>query len=142
MKTLRPLALAVLAAAGIATLAGCSAVDTVIWGSEGAQVIQTTDDLIRDLAAGEESDLVCEGFAADLGTAADWIGRSAGEPERFSGDFWQAQAALDPQWNINVEGLPEGVAPGDTFPGDLFYRQSDEGLCVIDVVWSTLSSEG
>ena len=41
-----------------------------------------------------------------------------------------------------AEGLPEGLTPGSTFPGDVFYRETDEGLCVIDIAWSTLVTEG
>ena len=142
MKALRSLVLVGSATAFAAALAGCSVVDTVIWGNDGAQVIQTTENLIHDLASEGTSDLLCEDFAADLGSAGDWAGRPAGEPERFVADYWEDQVPLDPQWNINVEGLPEGAVPGDEFPGDIFYRETDQGLCVIDVVWSTLVSVG
>ncbi|MBO0980625.1 hypothetical protein [Microbacterium sp. SD291] len=141
MKSLRALALAGLAAVCTAGLTGCS-VDALIWGSDGAQVIQTTEDLVQDMASGGASDLLCEGADVDLGAAGDWEGRSAGEPEKFFAGYWEDQVPLDPQWNINVEGLPPGVAPGDEFPGDVFYRETDDGLCVVDVVWSTLVYEG
>lgn len=141
MKTPRALALAGFATACAATLTGCS-VDTLIWGNDGAQVIQTTENLIKDLASGGTSDLVCEDAETDLGTAKDWDGRSAGEPERFVAEYWGEQAPLDPQWNINLEGLPDGATPGDKFPGDIFYRETGDGLCVIDVAWSTLVDVG
>lgn len=113
--------------------------DSVIWGNDGAQVIQATENLIEEVASGGEvADLVCEGFEANLGTAADWAGRAAGEPERFFADYWEDQVPLDPQWNINVEGLPDVAVAGDTFPGDVFFRETDEGPCLIDVAWSTL----
>ena len=131
------LALAGVAAMCAVVLSGCS-VDALIWGNDGAQIIQTTENLIKDLASGETSDLVCEDAEADLGTAKDWEGRSAGEPERFFADYWDEQVPLDPQWNINLEGLPEGATPGDKHPGYVFYRETDDGLCVIDVAWSTL----
>jgi hypothetical protein len=124
-----------------ALLTGCS-VDTLIWGSDGAQVIQTTEKLVSDLASGETSDIVCMDSVADLGRPSDWSGLSAGEPEEFVAEYWDDQAALDPQWNINLEGLPEGAAPGSHYPGDVFYRETDDGLCVIDVAWSTLVAVG
>lgn len=141
MRMLRPLAAALLAAACAASLTGCS-VDTLIWGGDGARVIETTESLIADLADGEASELVCADAQADLGTPTDWQGLSAGEPERFVPGYWDAQVPLDPQWSINLEGLPEGAAPGSVHPGDVFYRETDEGLCVIDVAWSTLAAEG
>jgi hypothetical protein len=142
MNVRRSIALVGVATACAAALTGCSVVDTVLWGHDGAQVIQATENLIQDLAADGTSDLLCEDFDADLGSAADWAGRSVGEPERFFADYWEDQVPLDPQWTINVEGLPEGAVPGDTFPGDVFYRETDLGLCVIDVVWPTLVSVG
>ena len=141
MKPRRSLALAGFATVCAVVLSGCS-VDTLIWGNDGAQVIQTTENLIKDLASGGTSDLVCEDAEADLGTAKDWEGRSAGEPERFFADYWDEQVPLDPQWNINLEGLPEGATPGDKHPGYVFYRETDDGLCVIDVAWSTLIAVG
>lgn len=137
MKPLRTLALAGFATACAAALSGCS-VDTLIWGNDGAQVIQTTENLITDLASGEASDLVCDDAEADLGTARDWEGRSAGEPERFVAGYWDEQVPLDPQWSINLEGVSAGATPGDEYPGNVFYRETDDGLCVIDVAWSTL----
>ena len=122
-----------------ALLTGCS-IDTLIWGGDGAQVIQTTEKLVSDLASGETSDIVCTDSVADLGTPSDWSGLSAGEPEKFKPQYWDNQVALDPQWSINLEGLPEDAVPGIHYPGDVFYRETDEGLCVIDVAWSTLVS--
>lgn len=141
MKARRTLALSALALSGVVTLTGCS-IDTVIWGSDGARVIQTTETLIDALGSGETFDLVCDDAEPDLGAARDWEGRSAGEPERFVAEFWREQVTLDPQWNINVEGLPDGATPGDEFPGDVFYRETDDGLCVVDVTWSTLAYVG
>lgn len=123
-------------------MTGCSVVDALIWGNDGAEVIATTETLVEELASGGTPDLFCEGFAGELGTATDWGGLAAGEPERFSEDFWDDHVALDPQWNINLEGLPEGISVGETFPGDVFYRETDGGLCVIDVAWSTLVAVG
>ncbi len=123
-------------------LAGCS-IDTVIWGPDGAKVIQTTEDLVADLASGEASDIVCSDSVAELGTPADWSGLSAGEPEKFVPHFWPDQAELNPHWSINLEGLPEGAVPGTTYPGDVFFRECDDGgLCAIDVTWTTLISVG
>ncbi len=124
-----------------AALTGCS-VDSVIWGQDGARVIQTTEELVDAMADGTPTDLICEDSAAELGEPSDWLGLSAGEPERFVAEYWEEQVPLDPQWNINLEGLPEGLTPGSRFPGDVFYRETDEGVCVIDIAWSTLVAEG
>lgn len=137
----RLVALAALATFAVATLTGCS-IDQAIWGTEGARVIQTTEDLIQDVAATGGSELLCADADVELGAPSDWESRSAGEPERFTGDHWAAQAPLDPQWSINLEGLPPGATPGSQHPGDVFYRETDDGLCVIDVAWATLASEG
>lgn len=141
MKALRSLAVAGLASTFAATLAGCS-VDTLIWGPDGAQVITTTEDLIQDLESGQTSDLVCEDAEPHLGDHDDWNGLSAGEPERFVAHFWEEQIPLDPQWSINLEGLPANAVLGEEHPGNVFYRDTDDGLCVIDVVWATLIYSG
>ena len=65
----------------MAVLTGCS-VDTLIWGSEGAKVIQMTEKLVSDLALGEASEIVCMISVADLGEPSDWLGLSAVEPEK------------------------------------------------------------
>lgn len=122
-----------------ALLTGCS-IDTVIWGKDGARVIQTTERLVSDLASGKKSGIICKDSVAELGKPGDWSGLSAGEPEEFFAGHWVDQAAFDPQWSINLEGLPEGAMPGKHYPGDVFYREADDGLCVIDVAWSTLVS--
>lgn len=124
-----------------ALLTGCS-IDTLLWGNDGAQVIQTTEKLVSDLASGETPDTLCTDSVADLGMPSDWTGLSAGEPGKFVAEYWHDQAALDPQWSINLEGLPEGAEPGTHYPGDVFYRETDDGLCVIDVAWTTLISVG
>ena len=105
-------------------------------------MIHLTEKLVSDLASGESSDLVCMNSVADLGAPSDWSGLSAGEPEEFVAEYWHDQSALDPQWSINLEGLPEGAVPGSHYPGDVFYRETDDGLCVIDVAWVTLVAVG
>ena len=141
MGTLRGAASALVALVLSTALTGCS-IDSVIWGQDGARVIQTTEELVDAMAGGKPTDLICADSGAELGEPSDWLGLSAGEPERFSADYWDEQAPLDPQWNINLEGLPEGPTPGSTFPGDVFYRDTNEGLCVVDIAWSTLVAEG
>lgn len=37
-----------------------------------------------------------------------------------------------------MEGLPEGAVPGSQYPGDVFYSEMDDGLCVIEDAWATL----
>lgn len=34
----------------------------------------------------------------------------------------------------------DGATSDRVFPGDVFYRETDDGLCVLDVVWSTVVS--
>lgn len=141
MTSIRQVGCGFLAGALAAMLTGCS-VDSLIWGSDGAQVIQMTEKLVSDLAVGQASEIVCMNSVADLGEPSDWSGLSAGEPEKFVAEYWDDQAALNPQWSINLEGLPEGAVPGSQHPGDVFYRETDDGLCVIDVAWATLVSVG
>lgn len=124
-----------------ALLTGCS-LDAVIWGPSGARVIETTETLIDEMASGEPTDLLCDDSVAVRGAPADWQGLSAGEPEQFFAEYWKDQVPLDPQWNINLEGLPDGIEPGSEFPGDVFYRETEDGLCVVDIPWSTLVEEG
>jgi hypothetical protein len=141
MGILRGAAFAAVVIVLSAALTGCS-LDSVIWGPDGARVIETTEELVGAMADGDRTDLICADSAAELGEPSDWLGLSAGEPERFSAGYWDEQVPLDPQWNINLEGLPRGLTPGSTFPGDVFYRETDEGLCVIDIAWSTPVAEG
>jgi hypothetical protein len=122
-----------------AALAACS-VDVVIWGPEGARVIETTEQLIDAAASGEHDALACAGGAADFGEPGDWDRLSAGEPEPFRGDYWEEQIPLDPAWSINLELGAEGAETGRVFPGDVFYRETADGLCVVDIAWSTVVS--
>lgn len=131
-----------LAAGCVLTTAGCSIVDEMIWGNDGAEVIRTTETLLADLASRGTSEILCDGFVGELGMPADWAGRGPGEPEPFAADFWEDQAALDPQWSINLEGHPEGLAVGETFPGDVFFREAETGLCAVDIAWPTLLADG
>lgn len=124
-------------ASGIAALAGCS-VDAVIWGADGAIVIETTDQLIAGITSGDGDDYVCSELTLDLGTPEDWHGLSPGEPERFVAEYWPDQAELDPAWSINLELPPGRVAAGHEYPGDVFYRETEDGLCLVDVAWWTV----
>jgi len=141
MKVRRSFALVGFAVACSTTLTGCS-VDTLIWGADAARVIGTTENLIQDLAKDGTTDLICADAEVDLGTPKDWDGLSAGEPERFVAEFWELQVPLDPNWSINLEGLPISLTQGSEYPGDVFYRETDDGLCLIDVGWNTLVDAG
>ncbi|MGM1018012.1 MAG: hypothetical protein ACQEW8_10790 [Actinomycetota bacterium] len=141
MRILRAATLTGLLVAGTAFLGGCSA-HALIWGNDGARVIDVTEQLIGEISVDGGSTLACDDADLQLGTRVDWEGRSAGEPERFTGQFWTEQVPLDPQWSINIEGLPDGATAGDQFPGDVFYRESEDGLCAVDIVWTTLESVG
>ncbi|MFV0428830.1 MAG: hypothetical protein ACK5KO_05355 [Arachnia sp.] len=83
MRFLRGVGIVTLAGILLSALAACS-VDTVIWGADGAKVIETTEHLIQAAAAGEGEDIACVDSNIDFGTPGDWEGLAAGEPERFS----------------------------------------------------------
>ena len=67
--TLRRAALAPVALVLSAALTGCS-IDSVIWGQDGARVIQTTEELVDAMADGNPTDLICADSAAELGVPA------------------------------------------------------------------------
>lgn len=120
---------------------GCS-MEAVIWGPDGARVIQTTEELIAELSAGGSAPHTCPDASVDFGEPRQWTGRSAGEREGFAAAVWPDHAALDPDWTINLEGMPNGAVPGDSHPGYVFYRETDDGLCVDSVGWETLIAVG
>jgi hypothetical protein len=128
----------VVAGALVVALSGCVALDVVIWGPGGARVIATTEAVIDAASDGDFDAFACDDSVADFGEPADWEGRSAGEPERFVPEYHAQQVALDPAWSINLELGPEEPAPGLEFPGEVFYRETDDGLCVIDIGWATV----
>jgi hypothetical protein len=105
-------------------------------------VIETTEQLIHAASSGENDTYTCADSDADFGEPEDWEGLSAGEPERFHAEYWADQAALDPAWSINLELGGEGAQSGRVFPGDVFYRETDAGLCVVDIAWWTVESTG
>jgi hypothetical protein len=128
--------------AGLASvLAGCS-MDTVIWGPEGARVIDTTTKVIDAAASGSAAEYACADSVADFGAPQDWDGLAAGEPEAFNAHHWSAQAPLDPAWSINLEGAGANAPEGEEAPGDVFYQRDGDDLCVVDVAWTTRISTG
>jgi len=131
-------AMAAAGAVGAAVaLSGCS-VDALIWGADGAAVIATTEQLIDAAASGDSASFVCAGYEPDVREPEDWVGLSAEEPERFSGAYWEDLAELDPDWSINLSLPEDRVVAGLEFPGDVFYQQTDDGLCLVGVAWSTV----
>ena len=64
--------------------------------------------------------------------------KRAGEPERFTSQFWPEQAQQEPSWSINLELGAKGVVSGHVLPGDVFHREMDDGLCIADIAWSTV----
>lgn len=125
------------AASLVVLLSGCS-LDTVIWGADGAGVIQTTEGLIEAAASGDADSFVCAGHDPELREPANWEGLSAEEPERFVAEYWPDQAELDPDWSINLSLAQKRVVAGEEFPGDVFYQEADDGLCLVDVAWWTV----
>lgn len=137
MRRTRATAVAGLAAL-VLVVSGCAAVDYVIWGADGAAVIRTTERFIDAAAGGDAASFVCDGHDPELREPEDWAGMSAEEPEGFHAEYWPDQAPLGPSWNINLSLPAERVSPGSEHPGDVFYRGTDDELCVVDVVWSTV----
>ncbi|MDF2582191.1 MAG: hypothetical protein K0R33_834 [Mycobacterium sp.] len=125
----------------LVALTGCS-VDSLIWGTEGAGVIQTTNRVIEAGQSGEAASFLCSTAEVDLGEPSDWQGLTAGEPEHFNPEYWAEQAPLEPAWNVNLQLEPERAVSGYAFPGDVFFQETEDGLCVLDVVWSTVTSSG
>lgn len=121
------------------TLTGCS-IDTVIWGPEGARVIGMTDRVVQDVVAGTTSPHACSDSEADFGEPQRWVGLSGGEPERLNGSFWQEQQSLGATWTINLEGLDTTTAEnGGSYPSYVFFRETGDDLCVIDIEWGTVT---
>ncbi|MBH0053005.1 hypothetical protein I6E74_02330 [Salinibacterium sp. SWN139] len=133
MKTrkLLPVAGVIIAVIAVATLSG-RWLDTAIWGADGARVIDTTKQLIRAAASGDQDALACEDFAGDFGDPKAWNGLSAGEPEKFDAATSLDRPSLDASWSINLEGSSE---TSDVSPSFVFYREVEDGLCVADVRW-------
>lgn len=132
----RVLAVAAMAVLVVA-LSGCS-VDTVIWGADGAEVIDTTEKLIVAASTGDGASFVCPGHDPDLRDPWDWKGLSAEEPGRFVAEYWPDQVPLEPAWSINLSLPADRVAAGVEYPGDVFYQGTDEGLCLVGVAWWTV----
>lgn len=125
------------ALAAVLLLSGCS-LDTVIWGPEGAAVIDTTEQLLAAASAGDAASFVCAEEEPDLRAPEDWRGLSAEEPERFVPEYWPDQASLDPAWSINLSLGTYPLSVGEEYPGDVFCRETGDGLCLVDVVWWTV----
>ncbi|MFS2240717.1 hypothetical protein [Microbacterium sp. OR16] len=132
---------AAIATASVIGLSGCAGMDSLIWGQDGATTISTTERLIEAAAQGDASGFVCNGADPELREPADWEGLSAEEPERFVPEYWEQFAALDPQWSINLSLPEDRVAPGVEYPGDVFYRDTDDGLCLVAVAWWTMEGQ-
>lgn len=125
-----------LAIVGVAVLglAGCS-INGALWGPDGARVIDTTSQLIAGASSGDQESLACEDSAAVFGEARVWDGLSAGEPERFDAETSVDRPELDATWRINLEGAGVNGTAGEEVPTDVFYRETETGLCVADVIW-------
>lgn len=124
--------------AAVGALSGCSAADLLVWGPDGTRVIQVTDQLIEAAASGEAESLACDDSVADFRVSTTWVSVSVGEPERIS-EFWQTQVDLGATWSIDLESQPDSLAAGYPLPSDVFYREVDGALCVVDIVWATVA---
>lgn len=126
-----------LSAALAVGLSGCT-MNELIWGADGAHVIDTTQRLITAAAAREADGLVCAGSDPDLRDPADWEGVTAQEPERFVAAHWPEMAPHDPTWSINLSLPASRVIAGAQYPGDVFYREAGGELCLVDIAWWTV----
>lgn len=140
-RSLRHPLRAVTAAAGLAAvLSGCSP-DLLIWGPEGSQVIARTDEVIASAQEGDLTSYLCEGADPEMGTAEDWQGLNAEEPERYS-PMWAevdpGSEELGPTWTINLSDDREQLTAGTRLPGQLYFTDGDDGLCVTHVGWVTV----
>lgn len=112
----------------------------MLWGPDGARVIDTTEQLISGAASGGQESLACEDSVAVFDDAGVWDGLSAGEPEQFDPETSVDRPALDATWRINLEGAFLGGTSGKEVPTDVFYRETETGLCVADVMWQTVDA--
>jgi hypothetical protein len=137
VKVSRRLIALALAGGSLVALSGCS-IDGVLWGPEGARVIDTTEQLIAAASSGGQDSLACDDLAADFGDAGLWDGLGAGEPEQFDPATSADLPGLDATWRINLEGTGIGETSGKEVPTDVFYRETQAGLCVADAIWQTV----
>lgn len=49
---------------------------------------------------------------------------------------FQRKPSGSPSWSINLSLPADRVNPGEEYPGDVFYRNTDRGLCLVAVAWS------
>ena len=128
---------AVLATVLSTGLTGCSA-NMLIWGPEGTRVIETTEQLIDAAASSDPESFVCEGYEPEMREPTDWEGLSAEEPEEFVPEYWEQMVPLEPDWSINLSLPEDRTQAGTEYPGDVFYQQTDDGLCLVGVAWWTV----
>ncbi|KIC57889.1 hypothetical protein [Microbacterium hominis] len=137
MTPVRKIVVVGLSAALAVGLSGCT-MNELIWGADGAHVIDTTQKLIAAAAAGEAAALACPGSQPDVRDPADWEGLTAEEPERFVAAHWPEMAPHDPTWSINLSLPASGAVAGAQYPGDVFYREAGGELCLVDIAWWTV----
>lgn len=122
-------------AVAVVALAGCST-DSVIWGSEGAEVRAVAEEFIGDAAAAADPESACADASLRVGEPEAWEGLAAGEPEEYAPDQPDEQGDLSPTWRINLS--PDGSEKSTgtrTVPTELFLRGDGDELCVIEVSW-------
>lgn len=118
-------------------LAACS-IDGALWGSEGARVIDATEQLIAKARSARQDAMACEGSAVAFGEAGVWDGLSAGEPEEFDPETSVDRNGLEATWRINLEGAGQSGSTDKEVPTDVFYRETEAGLCVAEVIWQSV----
>lgn len=137
-KYMRVVALSV----GAIVLGACTAcsTDSLVWGSDGAAVRATAEQVIDDMKSLGDSSKICADAEVDTGSANAWRGLAAGEPEEYTGKEWEGYAEVAPAWFINLSPGEEAVG-GSEIPSFLFLRGSKNDLCVAAIEWSELATE-
>ncbi|MGB4778871.1 hypothetical protein [Microbacterium sp.] len=137
MKNPRPLLALSIAGVSLVALTGCS-INALVWGPDGARVVDTTEQLIAAADVGGQDAFACRDSAAVFGDAGVWEGLSAGEPEQSDPETSVDAPGVDATWRINLEGLSASALSGEEVPTDVFYRETETGVCVADVIWQTI----
>lgn len=128
-------------AVGAIIVAACTAcsTDALVWGSEGAAVRAVAERVIDDIRSSGRSSAVCADADVELGSPRVWETMAPGEPQRYTGEEWEAFAEVSPSWFINLSPTEEATG-GVDIPAFLFLRGSGEELCVVAIEWGELSS--
>lgn len=106
----------------VAMTSGCSA---IAWGSDGAEVVAASEQLIADMSSGNPPEIdTCAGVNLDFGDARQWEGLGAGEPDKADA------GSPGETWTINLEN-----SVGSEQPSDLQFERTKGKLCISSIQW-------